>query len=257
MASVRQAVLLLTFAAPALLSGCGTIRGTSGTTMQLVDRNGVDMIAAPAGHVSMAIKDATSAERICGGRMPDAIMDSSMALSLPIKGVGVGSSNTDLALGGRNPQVLIIRELLYRLCEITLNSNLPPNEVVGLYKDTLPMVSLALKTSMGGTASISVVGDSPAPPTPSAAAAAPSQNPYTVATPASNLDAYSSSAGGITPSSGITPSGGITSSGGITPSGDITQSGGITPASGAVPASPDATSGGATPAAGGTGTPQN
>lgn len=111
MSSVKRAIRWIGPLVCLWLAGCGTLKGTSGSTVQLVDRDGVDMIAAPAGHVSVMIKDGSSRERVCGGRLPDAIMDSSVGLSLPARSVGVGTTNTDLALGGRNPQVLIVREL--------------------------------------------------------------------------------------------------------------------------------------------------
>lgn len=217
------------------------------------------MIAAPAGHVSLMIKSKTSDERICGGRMPDAIMDSSGGVSLPIKGVGVGTTNTDLALGGRNPQVLIVRELLYRLCEISLNSELAPKEVVELYKDTLPLVSMALKTSMTGTAALSVVGENPNL-NPASSLVPQPQNPYSGALQPGGLDPGANSFGGLSqpggvpPATSLPPSNGVSQSGGYIPSGGTNPSGGFQPA-GAIPQSDSYIPPAGTNPTGGAGTP--
>lgn len=212
------------------MTGCGTVGGRSGDKVQLVDRDGVDMIAAPAGHVSVLIKSNTSDERICGGRMPDAIMDSSVGVSLPMRGVGVGSNSSDLALGGRSPQVLIVRELLYRLCEISLNAGLSAKDVVELYKDTLPMISQALLSTNAGTTSLAMVGQSPslAPP-PAAGTQTTGANVLPISTfsstDANNLPGSVSSGGGAvqapaasaTPSTGSSAPSAAGATGGATP----------------------------------------
>lgn len=66
-----------------------------------------------------------------------------------------GTTTNQMALGGRSPSVLIIREYFYRLCELYTNLNLPPETALSLFRESLPLVMQALQNSTGGTSSLS------------------------------------------------------------------------------------------------------
>ncbi len=187
---------LITLVLCLAVSACGAFGGGSRNKVELIDRDGIDLIAAPAGHLPIIMKAGTSKERTCAGRLPDAIMDSSFGLSLPTKGMGVGTNNTDLALGGRSPQVLIVRELFFRLCEMSLNADLGTADMITLYKEALPIVDIALKSNVAGTSGVAISG----------------QNPNANATPSTQTPVTTSVSSEATTSNSTTPSDASTNS---------------------------------------------
>lgn len=52
---------------------------------------------------------------------------------------------------GRTPSVLITREVLYRLCEMTLNQNLSQDEVLASFNDAVKALSESWKMEAGRT----------------------------------------------------------------------------------------------------------
>ena len=66
------------------------------------------------------------------------------------------SSSGAVTLGGRDPTVLITRELMFRACELTLNTNAKPEAAVKIYVDTLKALLKIIKVHKGlGTHSVS------------------------------------------------------------------------------------------------------
>lgn len=86
------------------------------------------------------IKSPEDLHRYCAARESDAISAPQSGFSL---GFGLGGTKEDvstasggaaLSLGGRDPLVLITREFMYRVCELSLNHNLNKEETIALYK---------------------------------------------------------------------------------------------------------------------------
>lgn len=111
------------------------------------------------------MREAGSIERVCAGRMPDAIIDSGASAGMGFFG-SVGMTTNELALGGRSPAVLIVREHYYRLCEMYTNLNLPAEMVIDLFKESLPLIMQALQNNTPGSGAISSQTASPPPPIP-------------------------------------------------------------------------------------------
>jgi hypothetical protein len=155
---------------PLIITGCAY---SSGSKVQVVDRNGIDISGMPMGHQSVILKDPKFPEKYCVAPSPDALMDSTSSVSLsalnplsaltspqagaasstgaastqPGAGVAFGSTANDINLGGRSPQVLIVREILYRFCELTLNADLSKEAQIQLWQQLMPML---INASMSG-----------------------------------------------------------------------------------------------------------
>lgn len=86
------------------------------------------------------IKAPNDFHKFCAARESDAVSANQSGFSL---GFGLGGAKEDvgttaggaaMSLGGRDPLVLITREFMYRVCEISLNHDLTKEETITLYK---------------------------------------------------------------------------------------------------------------------------
>lgn len=113
------------------------------------------------------IKSPEDLHRYCAARESDAISAPQSGLSL---GFGLGATKEDvsttaggaaLSLGGRDPLVLITREFMYRVCELSLNHNLNKEETITLYKYFIDkLIVIAPLTKDDGSESKGVTTDS-------------------------------------------------------------------------------------------------
>ena len=101
------------------------------------------------------MKDHGTDERMCVSRGSDVADTESTSLGLSYgntiddESVSEGSSKAAVNLGGRSPSVLIIRELMFRACELTMNLNLSKEEALELYHKTLNSVSIVSQFQSG------------------------------------------------------------------------------------------------------------
>ena len=109
------------------------------------DRQGVDILtSSPDSRLSFLLTE-SSKERFCLAPPPDALLKSSNNISLESKAFKtnekIGDSNSigTTLLSGRTPSVLVIRELMYRACELTVNQNLSKEESIKVYNSFLEM----------------------------------------------------------------------------------------------------------------------
>jgi hypothetical protein len=117
-----------------VLAGCTSLPSTSDARSEnVIDRNGIDVVAADAGRQLVYFKDPGTKERLCHAPSPDFSRTAGAGVSLAVPTleggeVGVGKSVTKGAvdLGGREGVVLVARELLYRACELASNTNADP-----------------------------------------------------------------------------------------------------------------------------------
>ena len=98
------------------------------------------------------------------------------------KGAGVSDEATQgsLSLGGRNPAVLITRELMYRACELSNNLNLSTPETLKLYRDVMNVI-VQISSAQSGTGVAATAATPAAPqvvaPTPAATAPVTTTDP--------------------------------------------------------------------------------
>lgn len=114
------------------LSGCSS----KSLDVVHVDRNSLDAIVNDNSADVSFIKEKANAEKVCAYRDADAQNVSHQGIEATVNGKGIAetSGSNALSLGGRSPAVLIIRELMYRACELTLNTNSDQNSSIEIYK---------------------------------------------------------------------------------------------------------------------------
>ncbi len=124
----------------------------------LFDRDGVDIVTTSSSRQMVMIKDRDSVERYCRGPEPDSSLatSSGMSFSLPVgtgaRTIGGQKQQESAALGGRNPAVLITRELLYRACELSMNTNADPEKTLAIYREFLQIAAqIAATQGQAGT----------------------------------------------------------------------------------------------------------
>jgi len=126
-----------------LLAGCSNFGLTEKSNEQLYDRNGFDILSTSADRKAILVKENLSKEIHCLSPSPDFANTYSDGVSLSEIGIGgVGDTATRGAssLGGRDPAVLLTRELLYRACEFTMNNNAEPQISREIYLETLKLI---------------------------------------------------------------------------------------------------------------------
>jgi len=188
-------------AAGLVLAGCAGPGDRNARPEMVIDRQGIDVVAADYARQFTYFKAHGTKERYCRGPGPDAITTSSsgVELGVPTQSGGVGAIGSSSArggvdLGGRNPAVLISRELLYRACELASNVNADPATELRIYQQFLDAIVTISKTQVStGNAALAATPMAPALPQP--VAAAPQPNPVD----GSTMNPGSTTSGTITP----------------------------------------------------------
>ncbi len=152
-------VIPLTFFFSGCISGVTTNLQKEGV---LFERDGVTTILLPSDTREAYFKDPQSFERHCRAPGPDVSIQSSSGISLGASIIGKSeeisdtSGQTGLALGGRDPAVLLTRELMYRACELVSNLNADKKTTIDIYNRFLTTVEKAIKMQqLVGTATAS------------------------------------------------------------------------------------------------------
>jgi hypothetical protein len=140
-----------------LLGGC---TGFGHHAEKLSAENGLSIIHTPSDVQTSYLKTARTFARSCTETDVDfsKTRSSGSTLGLGIAGtsesVGHESSQGALSLGGRDPAVLITRELMFRACELTSNINADQRLALKIYAGTLDaVIRIAKYQKLVGTAS--------------------------------------------------------------------------------------------------------
>ena len=126
-----------------LCSSCAMLE-SSAAKSRLIDRPGLDVVLDHSTGIGFVISDPKFKEQVCKTPAPDVLagVTKSEAISLPSLLPGSTSSGAAITdsegysatnLGGRTPSVLIARDFLYRVCEMSINMQLSPEETVKVY----------------------------------------------------------------------------------------------------------------------------
>lgn len=144
------------------ISGCAGITPEPEKEGKIYERDGVSTLLIPAETREVYFKDSRSFERHCRAPGPDVSIQSSSGISLGASIIGksdeISETNgqSGLALGGRDPAVLLTRELMYRACELTSNLNANQKTTLYIYNRFLRTVEKSIKMQqLVGTASAS------------------------------------------------------------------------------------------------------
>ncbi|MCP4274032.1 MAG: hypothetical protein GY781_19090 [Gammaproteobacteria bacterium] len=141
------------------ITGCATPPSIDPTVSDL---KGIRIYSTNADQQSTIMKDHNSTERFCLARGADVADTESAGIAASF---GIGSKNESLSdgssrgaveLGGRNPAVLITRELMYRTCEMMMNLNLTKEESLKLFAQTLKAsITISQNQTDSGVAALS------------------------------------------------------------------------------------------------------
>jgi len=137
------------------LSGCGMLSSHANKTT-LVDRQGIDVVMDHNTGVGFIITDPSVKERICKTPNPDVLAGETKSEGMSIAGLMPSASSgtnsltesqgfSATTLGGRTPSVLITRDILYRICEMTSNLQLNSEDTVKAYLSALDRITEIIK----------------------------------------------------------------------------------------------------------------
>ncbi len=157
---------MLVSASSLLHGGCSPLL-TPAPETSLIERDGVSVIVEVPSDKTAMIKTHGHMDRFCASRSTDFAEGGSVGVGLGLgyggakEETSVSSSVNELALGGRNPAVLIVRELMYRACEMTTNINATAEQTIAVYRnflehaDTIAATQVGLGSSVGSGSSSS------------------------------------------------------------------------------------------------------
>ncbi len=151
---MKRISLVLTFLAPALLLGC-TVKISK---PMVLEREDISTISNTSDLQMTFMKEHGNENLYCGSRQSDVADVRSVGASLgastlgEVGNLGEGSSEGALSLGGRSPSVLIVREMLYRACELSMNLNADAKTTIEIYSKFLDSIEKITQTQTGAGA---------------------------------------------------------------------------------------------------------
>ena len=172
---MRQFLKLGVLTMSLLLSGCGMFSSFANKTT-LVDRQGIDVVMDHNTGVGFIITDPSVKERVCKTPDPDVLASETKSEGFSLAGLlpGAPSGNDSLTesqgfaattLGGRSPSVLITRDILYRICEMTSNLQMNSEDTVKAYLSALDKFTEIIKVrSAAGKSAPTAPGSSGSQP---------------------------------------------------------------------------------------------
>lgn len=168
----------LTALALSLLCSSCAMMESSAAKSRLIDRPGLDVVLDHSTGVGFVISDPKFKEQVCKTPAPDVLagVTKSEGFSLPSLLPGSTSSGASITdsegysatnLGGRTPSVLIARDFLYRVCEMTINMQLSPEETVKVYLQAMDKILEIIKDrSAAGKSAPTATSITNLPPVP-------------------------------------------------------------------------------------------
>jgi len=148
-----------------LLSGCASDKQLAPSHLEINRNSVVEVTGSTAGLSQTYFVRKDSGYWVCNQPMPDAAFDQTKDKSFNFSVIGRNSEGGNDASGsvnaemeGRTPGVLIAREMFYRACEFTSNSDLSKDQAMEVYLKTLDAVSQGWAIEAGNTSV--TVGDS-------------------------------------------------------------------------------------------------
>jgi len=139
-----------------VISGCQSLIGREDNVHSVKD---ISVVHSSSSDQFSYIKTHKDLVRFCTETDIDIQDTSGTGFTFKTLGDSIGdkSSSGAVTLGGRDPTVLITRELMFRACELSLNANLEPDDATKIYKGTLDVLIDIIKAHKGvGTKSVTV-----------------------------------------------------------------------------------------------------
>jgi hypothetical protein len=148
--------IALTIICICILSACAA----SPPSPHVHNQDGLTIVSTTADVEGLIIKERSSQEQMCAGRMVNVsdTSDVSLGVSQLTTAESIGESSGAISLGGINPAVHMTSELMYRACELSLNLNLDDEGSLKIYNKVLSaIVSISedYKTSASTSSTVS------------------------------------------------------------------------------------------------------
>jgi hypothetical protein len=146
----------LTALALSLLCSSCAMMESSAAKSRLIDRPGLDVVLDHSTGIGFVISDPKFKDRVCKTPAPDVLTGESKSESFSLPSLLPGSTSSGASisdaegyaatnLGGRSPSVLIARDFLYSVCEMTINMQLSPEETVKVYLQAMDKIIEIMK----------------------------------------------------------------------------------------------------------------
>ncbi len=136
MKMIKQLLIILYIT---LISGCSAMQSEP-SKISVIERDGISALFNTSDIKMTFIKGPLTKDRFCAARETDVADTSSAGVSLGaslgiggVEGVSEGRTQGALSLGGRDPAVLIVREMMYRACELSINHNADITQSMEIY----------------------------------------------------------------------------------------------------------------------------
>ncbi len=129
-----------------LVSGCATQQQKANLSNVMAESNGISLISNHPEIINTYIKSPNTQSKYCLEPDPDVVASFGSSVSL---GASSGQSNDTLSAsqsgsavttGGLSPMVLVIREFMYRACEMSMNTNATKEETIAIYQNFLKTI---------------------------------------------------------------------------------------------------------------------
>jgi hypothetical protein len=149
---VKQLLPYFTVIIVCSLTSCVTTKPLETQVLQVKANS---LTATPAIARLNIVKKASDSICSCITPVPDAAYNSNDGFNLGVTSnlgkeqTGFSEGETETGLGGRSPNVLITREMYFRLCEFLSNGTYSKETKVELFKATLKAITLLNKNDLG------------------------------------------------------------------------------------------------------------
>ena len=137
----------------------------------IYDARGVDVVANSAAELTSYIRESKSLDKYCKGPGSDYATFGGAGFSIGGSannekgGIGLTDTHGVQSLGGRTSALLVTRELMYRACELSLNTGADEANTVEIYKMFIDAIKdiTAMHLDTGTDASTSAAPEETAP----------------------------------------------------------------------------------------------
>ncbi len=138
------------------------------TKPSVLQTGGISAISNTSDIQITVVKKHGAVERYCAARPSDVADTKSAGVSLTAglagnssEGINEGRSQGAISLGGRDPAVLIVREMMYRACELSMNLNADSKQTLEIYSTFMTAIQDIANTQTGdGNKALGLSADS-------------------------------------------------------------------------------------------------
>ncbi len=148
-----RTVYYLLLCSTVIISSACAVKTTKPSVLQT---GGISAITNTSDIQITVVKKHGAVERYCAARPSDVADTKSAGVSLTAglagnssEGINEGRSQGAISLGGRDPAVLIVREMMYRACELSMNLNADSKQTLEIYSTFMTAIQDIANTQTG------------------------------------------------------------------------------------------------------------